>query len=262
MRNYMTEDPGWVSFYPKLTSGFFIEKAGYFDERPQIHTSITQLLVLILMPFLLIQSIWFLAVIPFLLFGYGTLYINLPIRTGIQDCDSAAWGLHYHDHTLWLYTGGAGNFEGGRKWKTIEMPWSYTWVRTSTKMRRPIKSYWYDETHRNRQTWEEDKDGTRVGSHEWLKLNRWQAVYPFTDKYDGTVVNATVSIVEREWRPIWFKWTKLFAKTARSIEVEFDKEVGEGKGGWKGGCVGCGYELKDGETAYQSLKRMEAERVF
>jgi len=266
MRTYMTEYPGWISFYPKLTTGFFIEKAGYFDERPQIHTSITQLLAFILMPFLLMQSLWFLFVIPFLLFGWGTLYINLPIRTGIQDCDSAAWGLAYHDNTLWIYIGGAGNLEGGRKIKTIEMPWCYTWVRTSTEMRRNVphgaESYWYHETPQNRQTWEEDKDGTREGSHNWLKLNRWQWVYPFTDKYDGTVVNATVSIVEREWRPIWFKWTKLFAKTRRCIEVEFDKEVGKEKGSWKGGCTGCGYELKAGETAYQSLKRMEAEREF
>ncbi len=82
------------------------------------------------------------------------------------------------------------------------------------------------------------------------------------DTSDNSVVNATVSVQEREWRPLWFKWTKLFSKKKTTIEVEFDKEVGGRKGSWKGGCVACSYEMKAGETPLQCLKRMESERVF
>jgi hypothetical protein len=44
--------------------------------------------------------------------------------------------------------------------------------------------------------------------------------------------------------------------------VEFDREVGERSGTWKGGCIGCGYKMLPGETIAQAIRRMEAERVF
>lgn len=120
--NYLSEDLKWVSFYPQFNSSFYVEKAGYFDERPQVHTSVTQLIALACLPLAFISA-WFLLLIPFVFFGWGTLYINLPIKTGIQDCESAAWGFNYHDNTIWIYIGGGGNFEGGKKWKTFSMPW-------------------------------------------------------------------------------------------------------------------------------------------
>lgn len=257
---YLTENPEkWVSFYPKFRSGFYIEKAGYFDERPVINTSTTQLVLLAALPFLLSYSLWFMLLLPFvLLFGWGMIFIYLPIKTGIQDCDSAVWGFNYHDNKLWIYVGGAGNFEGGRKWKTLEMPWSLTWVRTSTLMKDGYD--WFHETKDNRKDWSGDEN--TIGSHDWLMKNRWEETHPYIDKFDNTIVNATIGVSEREWRPIWFKWTKLFAKTSKTIDVEFDKEVGKRKGSWKGGTLGCGYELQPSETPVECLKRMERERTF
>ena len=49
---------------------------------------------------------------------------------------------------------------------------------------------------------------------------------------------------------------------SESIDIEFSDEVGERSGSWKGGCIGCSYELRPGETMEQSLRRMEAERKF
>lgn len=256
---YLTENPEkWISFYPKFRNGFYIEKAGYFDERPQVNTSITQLIILIALPFLLFQSVWFLLLLPLLLFGWGALYINLPIKTGIQDCESATWGINYHDNKLWIYIGGAGNFEGGKKWKTFTMPWNLTWVRTSTKMKDGYD--WFHETEGNRKTWKGDENV--IGSHDWLMKNRWKETHPYIDKFDNTTVNATIGVSEREWRPLWFKWTKLFANTRRTIDIEFDKEVGKAKGSWKGGTLGCSYELRPNETPLECLKRMESERLF
>jgi len=151
MSKYKTEEPQWVSFYPNFNSSLYIEKAGYFDERPEIHTSVTQILALFIIPFLCFYSAWFLLLTPLLLFGWGKLYINLPIKTGIQDCESAAWGLNYHGNMLWIYIGGGGNFEGGKKWKTITMFWDMTWVRTSTLM--SDSKTWFNETKKNRKTW-------------------------------------------------------------------------------------------------------------
>lgn len=255
---YLTEDPEWMKFYPKFNSSFFIEKAGYFDERPQIHTSLTQLLFLVFLPILLFQSIWFLLLLPFVFFGWGKLYIKLPIKTGIQDCESAAYGFNYHSNMIWFYIGGGGNFDGGKKWKTITMPWNYEWVRTSTLM----KDGWFHETKKNRVKLTKNEEVVVIGSYEWLKENKWKETHPFIDNFDGSVVNATISVSEREWRPLGLKWTSLFSKTRRSIDIEFDNEVGKNKGSWKGGVLGCGYDLKYEETPYECLKRMEKERQF
>lgn len=59
------------------------------------------------------------------------------------------------------------------------------------------------------------------------------------------------------WRP-WLPWRK----TVTSINVEFDGEVGERTGSWKGGTVGCGYPMLPGEAPVETLRRMERERVF
>lgn len=257
---FLTENQEWVEFYPNFNSSFYLEKAGYFDERPCIVTSVTQLGVLIVLPFLLLTSLWYILLTPLLLFGWGKLFIKLPIRTGIQDCESAAWGFNYHDNTIWVYIGGAGNFDGGRKWVTIRMPWYYTWVRTSTLMKSGYD--WFHETETNRVSWETDVNGETLGSYEWLKKHKHTETYNFIDKFDGTIVKATISVVEREWRPIWFKWVKLFAKVIRTIDVTFDQEVGKRKRSWKGGVIGCGYDLKSGETPYECLMRMQSECEF
>jgi hypothetical protein len=73
---------------------------------------------------------------------------------------------------------------------------------------------------------------------------------------------ATVFVDRRSWRPRWFTWTSLFENSRQSIDVEFNEEVGEQAGSWKGGCVGCGWDMLPGETAEQTLRRMERERTF
>lgn len=76
----------------------------------------------------------------------------------------------------------------------------------------------------------------------------------------GTVqaVNATIQVEEREWR-----WMGLWPRRVqRYIDVVFDDEVGERAGTWKGGTIGCGWDLLPGETALQALRRMERDRKF
>lgn len=73
---------------------------------------------------------------------------------------------------------------------------------------------------------------------------------------------ATVTVEEREWRLSWLRWTPLFNKVQRCIDVSFDEEVGERTGSWKGGCVGCGYQMLPGEDPIDCLRRMERDRKF
>lgn len=71
-------------------------------------------------------------------------------------------------------------------------------------------------------------------------------------------VTATVNVEQYVRR---YKWTP-FKQVSTSINVHFSEEVGEGRGLWKGGCIGCGYTIKKGETALRCLFRMEQERKF
>lgn len=78
---------------------------------------------------------------------------------------------------------------------------------------------------------------------------------------DGTVqdVQATVYVTRRTWG-----WQNLpFVRMRQTaIDVRFSEEVGEARGSYKGGCTGCGYNMRPGETPEQTLRRMETERRF
>lgn len=106
-----------------------------------------------------------------------------------------------------------------------------------------------------------------VGGWERDKAPDRREVFQFPYTYvlkRGVVQNrvATVFVDRMEWRPWCLQWTGMFAKVRESIDVAFDEEVGERTGSWKGGTVGCGWELRKGESPEQALRRMERERVF
>jgi hypothetical protein len=69
---------------------------------------------------------------------------------------------------------------------------------------------------------------------------------------------ATINAESRTWARFWLPFTR----TRKTIDITFSDEVGERSGSWKGGCVGCSYEMKDQETPLQTLRRMEIEREF
>lgn len=56
----------------------------------------------------------------------------------------------------------------------------------------------------------------------------------------------------------WFPFRRL----SRYINIDFSDEVGERSGSWKGGVLGCSYEMQRNETPLDTLRRMERERVF
>lgn len=106
-----------------------------------------------------------------------------------------------------------------------------------------------------------------VGSYEHDKEpdGRELSTFPYTYKLkcgEMQYRTATVYVDRMAWRRRGFTWTRLFEKERQSISVAFSDEVGERTGSWKGGCVGCGWTMLPGETAGQTLRRMERERVF
>ena len=184
---------------------------------------------------------------------FFTLSINLPFKSKYTDeCDPPSWGIAHHNNSLWIYRGGKGNMNGGNKWWSFNDPWSMQWVRTSALKK---DGGWEHETKGNSKDFWQDKwnDILHIENH------------PYTYKLKSGVVQnveATIKVYEREWRMHWFKWTKIGNSISRTIDINFSSEVGERSGSWKGGCTGCSYELKNGESPLECLRRMEKERIF
>src|SRR5690606_30951332 len=110
---------------------------------------------------------------------------------------------------------------------------------------------------------------TNFDHYESIRMVRekhqWCAEYPYRYVLRSGEIQertATVTVREYEHRRRWLRWTRLGARIGRSIDVKFSDEVGERTGSWKGGCVGCGYDLLPGETPELALRRMERERKF
>ena len=109
-------------------------------------------------------------------------------------------------------------------------------------------------------------DGSwRTVGWEERQAKAYSETHPYTYTLrNGTVQNRTATVTKRRhvitWRALkrigWPRWIK------ESIGIEFDGEVGEQSGSWKGGCIGCSYDLRPGETMLDALLRMERERVF
>lgn len=215
----------YIVFYFRRGFNISFEICGYFDNRPRINLNLFFFALVLILPF---ENKW------------------------TNECDPPRWGIAYHDQIFWIYRGGKGNMNGGSKWWTFHMPWSFDWVRTSAL--------------RKDGSWENDKKGERKRfyENEWKEI-LWSETYPY--KYilrSGEVQErqAAVKVEEREWRRRAFTWLPLFKKVVRSIEVDFNNEVGEETGSWKGGCLGCGYNLLPNETPLECLRRMERERKF
>lgn len=168
------------------------------------------------------------------------------------------------------------NIHGGRVWIN---PWSKVgkWVKADPWWVRGVSF------SINPFEWKFQKHEVRRADHSWAPAEGYwdhgkdqPVTYSgpdgrevFTAPYlyvlkNGTVQNrtATFCVERREWRPRCLQWTALFAKVHTSIDVNFDDEVGERTGSWKGGTIGCVWDLKPGETPEQALRRMEAERKF
>jgi hypothetical protein len=129
--------------------------------------------------------------------------------------------------------------------KTFRMPWDYDHCQQETLL----------------------EDGTFApgspDSHPAAYLRRMLYCYTLRGGRKQYAM-ASLSVERRTW--CWhgwpFRWLRWPRKVRTAIRVNFNREIGEQAGSWKGGCTGCGYDLMAGETPEQCLRRMERERVF
>lgn len=151
------------------------------------------------------------------------------------------------------------------EWEDINLEWGLKrWY-----WRFPFVTFDWEKTEtidpRNRKViYIEDENNRKL--KDWEELSKIKKDISVTLPYqynlrNGEVqnVNASVFISRMTWKRKWLSW---FKKVRTSIDISFDEEVGEERGSWKGGCIGCGWELFPDETVEECLKRMEKERRF
>lgn len=173
-------------------------------------------------------------------------FIKLPLRRRAVSCPDhspmKSWGFSC-DPQMGLH------LHRGCRTKIVTMPWRY-WVQTSHDVRRQDGS-WVPFVG----SWEhgEEPDGRHVETYP----------YRYVFLRTGEVQEREASIyVERRCRKLkWLRWLP-FKRTSYAISVEFNDEVGERSGSWKGGVTGCSYSLRPDETPRECLLRMERERRF
>lgn len=188
-------------------------------------------------------------------------YLVLP---HVRHCRESQTGIGIHNGAFWIYPF-TDQHESRRDhpwWKkcyAFHFPWTYDHHLTEILEHRSnlpglAKTVWDDKGKNVMESWAARMAAAKLVSEEYH--------YEYTLKSgDVQYRKATVYVDRITWRMRW--WPLLpFKKVRTSISVNFDGEVGEGTGSWKGGTIGCGYDMKLGETPLECLHRMERERKF
>lgn len=183
-----------------------------------------------------------------LIFASITFYLPkwLPKRhfNKSGESDLKKWGCYSGDDFSDLC------FCWGFKHKYVNMPWQLTFHRYEVLMK--------DGTWKAPPSWGNADSGI---SREEFDKDIATEEHPY--KYllnNGTFQHrtATIHVSEMEWRRRFLKHIPVFRKIRRTIEVEFSEKTGS----WKGGCIGCNFEMKLDELPYETLRRMERTRKF
>jgi hypothetical protein len=215
-------DTKWGHFAPRFSLQFVVSRGGYFDQRYALT----------------------------LAFIWGVFHFYLPFKTKLKEgCNTPRYGFAIHDNIFWIYTGGKydesmGQCTGNDQWITWDLPF-FSYIFDGHWIRDKINFSWIE---------------VKNNSYELRKTQAYIETHPF--QYilkNGTVQNrmATCSIEKRKWHRKWFPF---FTKVSEVIDIDFNDEVGERSGTWKGGVISCCYKLLPGETIGECLKRMEKER--
>lgn len=140
--------------------------------------------------------------------------------------------------------------------KHIEMPWTYNWGSTEI-LDHDFNTVYYEDRKINKRI----RFTARMDVEDFIK-SKYAEIYDFTYTLKNGKIQerlAKVNVERRVWAMRWLPFLKI---SQTSIWCQFDNEVGERTGSWKGGCTGCGYNILPGETPEQTFRRMERERKF
>jgi hypothetical protein len=154
--------------------------------------------------------------------GFVTIAFAFPWKWTVPDegqCSGPRYGFAFFGDKLWLYFGKeTGRSRDPRRYIALSMPWEWR--------------------HREHEVLGEPEQ------HPYRYVLR-----------SGEVQEriATIKPERRLWTRAWFPWKR----ESRYINVEFNDEVGERSGTWKGGVLGCSFDMRPGDTPLDALRRAE-----
>lgn len=182
-----------------------------------------------------------LLIVSFLFFAA---YILFPFKTSpwVAFEEPPEWGFYIYPE------GRAFVVKWGKKTKYFYFPWCLEFYQKGYMLK---NGQWGIETR---------KEYRHPSKYE-KEVMQWKANYSYTTT-SGEKQNCVATVTQdfMVWRWRWFMWLPWPRLKKNSIWVEFSREMGERCGSWKGGTIGCGYDLLPGETPLQCLARMEKER--
>lgn len=260
MSDYLIEyRNNWVEFYLKKKLSF----VGIFyqhGDNDHPYKSLLHFQLSLLIPILGFSifgvSLVSLFFVPFLFVCWGEVYIKLPIvhdsdLDGHDDPQSYGFYIYSDDdripESFWIRWGNARCI--------CSFPWTLTHIVTKHKVKNGEMISDRDPSIAN--TYRSDENWKDLFWHESYPV---EVLHKRSPEITRTL--ATISVTSREWRQRWLTWTPLFAFKRNVIEIQFLDPVGREKDSWKGGTVGCSYEMLPGENPKETLDRMCKEREF
>jgi len=186
--------------------------------------------------------------------GLLTLCFSFPWRRTVPDegqCSGPTYGFYFFEDSL-VIEWGKSKGTGRDPRLHISLPWALHFHKRWELVEG-------DSYAKGRVGWCEVPKDLNHG----VIATKWTAPYRYVRR-SGEVQERTATFyAERcEHRYNWLRWLPFPRRIKSSISVEFNDEVGEGTGSWKGGVTGCGYDMLDDELPLECLRRMESERKF
>jgi hypothetical protein len=188
---------------------------------------------------------------PTLIVGlyFITFYIYTPafgVETA-QSCNKHRnYGFYVYSN---LHNWSSIVFQFGTKSVTIDMPWTYKWHATEKldwDMNVVLVKQQHNDVLYDRALHDFKRDYARVFDFNY-KLRSGEVQHR----------KASVTIERSVWRCRGWPWKK---KSTVHLDVNFDKEVGEGIGTWEGGTIGVTHNVLPNETPEEAFRRLEQER--
>lgn len=159
--------------------------------------------------------------------GLMTIAFAFPWKWTVPDegqCSGPRYGFAFHGDALWLYFGkSTGRSRDPRRYIAWDMPWAW-----------------------------------RHREHEILGEPEQ---HPYRYVLRSGEVQERIASIKPE-RRLWTRPWLPHKRESRYINIDFNDEVGERSGSWKGGVMGCSFDMLPNETPADALRRMEAERKF
>lgn len=167
---------------------------------------------------------------------------------GYWDVHRREFGFRLSDGFLQVFLGPQTHDSTTTKSWCTHLPWTQ-WRHVRHSMYDLQGAHFWTEAPQPRRDWD-----------DWHKAREQCPKDRFLiEDYDGARVVATTYIEEREWRfgQKWCSWLSVFRRprVKRSLSISFETEVGLDKGSWKGGLMGTGIDMLQGELHEAAFRR-------